>query len=133
MRQIDEFRRYFCLGQFLAVFSLESQRLHGHQVDYSLVIALQAHRYLKQHRIVVQLLMELPGNPEGVGAGPVAFVYKSDPGDVVAHHLPVNGNRLRLYAADGAKHQDGPIENPKGPFHFDGEIDVARRIDDVDG
>src|SRR5208283_984829 len=130
--QIGKFRRYLCFDQLLAMFSPESERFHGHQVDYPLVIALEANGYLEQHRIVVQLLLKLPGYPERVRPGPVALVYESYPGDAVAYHLPVNGNRLGLDPANGAQHQNGPVQDPKGPFHFDGEIDVTRRIDDVD-
>jgi len=96
------------------------------------MVSLQAHRHLKQHWILVQFILELPSHPEGVGARSVAFVYESDPGNPVSHHLPVNGNGLRLDPADGAQHQNGPVENPEGAFHFDGEIDVARRIDNID-
>jgi hypothetical protein len=81
---------------------------------------------------LVQLLVELPSYPEGVGACSVAFVYESDPGNLVSHHLPVNGNRLRLDPADGAQHQNGPVKDSEGAFHFDGEIDVTRRINNID-
>ena len=40
--------------------------------------------------------------------------------------------RLRLHAADGAEHQDGPVQDAQAALDLDGEIDVAGRIDEVD-
>ena len=68
----------------------------------------------------------------GFGAGAVHLVDERQPRHVIALHLAIDGHRLRLHAADGAKHEDRPIEHAEAAFDFDGEIDVARRVDQVD-
>src|SRR6185503_4560204 len=42
------------------------------------------------------------------------------------------GFRLRLDAADRAKHGDGAVEDAQRAFDLDGEIDVTGGVDDVD-
>lgn len=39
---------------------------------------------------------------------------------------------LYLNTGDAAKNQDGCVEDTQCPFHFDREIDMPRRIDQVD-
>ena len=87
------------------------------------MIVFEAHRHLKQHRIVVKFVLELPGYPKRVGAGPIAFVDECDAGDFVAHHLPVDGNGLGLDPADGTQNQYGPVEYPECTFDFNGKVD----------
>ena len=36
------------------------------------------------------------------------------------------------HAADRAEHDDGAVEHAQGALHLDGEVDVARGVDDVD-
>ena len=62
----------------------------------------------------------------GIGAGAVHLVDEGQPGDVIAPHLAVDGQRLGLHAADGAEHQDRPVQDAEAPLDLDGEIDVAR-------
>ena len=47
-------------------------------------------------------------------------------------HLAVDGDRLRLHAGDGAEHEHGAVEDAERPLDLDGEVDVARGVDDVD-
>ena len=54
------------------------------------------------------------------------------PGHVVAPHLAVDGHRLGLHAADGAEHEDRPVQHAEAALDLDGEIDVAGRVDQVD-
>ena len=68
----------------------------------------------------------------GFAPGTVGLVDEGEPRDVVAAHLPVDGHRLRLHAGDGAQHEDRPVEHPQRPLDLDREVDVARRVDDVD-
>lgn len=41
-------------------------------------------------------------------------------------HCPVGG------ASTPAEDEDGPVEDAEGPLHLDREIDVTRRVNDVD-
>jgi hypothetical protein len=67
-----------------------------------------------------------------VGAGAVHLVDEREAGDVVALHLTVDRDRLRLDAADGTEHQDRAVEDAERALHFDGEVDVAGGVDQVD-
>ena len=67
-----------------------------------------------------------------IGADPVHLVDETHPRHAVFIGLTPNGFRLRLHASDRVKHRDRAIEHAQGPFHLDGEIHVARRVDDVD-
>ena len=67
-----------------------------------------------------------------IGADAVHLVDEGQPRHVVAAHLAVDRQRLGLHAADGAEHQDRPVEHAQAPLHLDGEIDVAGRVDQVD-
>src|SRR5262249_49940731 len=51
--------------------------------------------------------------------------------NVVPLHLAVDGHRLRLNATHRAKHENGAIEDAETALHFDGEVDVTRRVDQV--
>jgi hypothetical protein len=80
----------------------------------------------------LELVAELVAHAEGVRARAVALVDKREARDVVTPHLAVHGEGLALHAGDGAEHQDGAVEHAQGPLHLDGEVDVARGVDDVD-
>ena len=82
--------------------------------------------------IQVQFVAQLLGDAEWIGAGSVAFVDEGDAGNLVAGHLPVDGNGLRLNTAHRAEDQHRPVKNTQGAFNLDGEIDVAGGVDDVD-
>ena len=53
-------------------------------------------------------------------------------GHAVALHLPVDGDRLALHALARVEHEDRAVEHAQRALHLDGEVDVARRVDDVD-
>ncbi len=75
---------------------------------------------------------DLLDDAERVGAGAVHLVDERQARHVVALHLAVDGHRLRLHAADRAEHQDGAVEHAEAALDFDGEVDVARGVDQVD-
>ena len=68
----------------------------------------------------------------GSAAGAVHLVDEGQPRNAVAPHLAVNGDRLGLYAADRAEHEDRPVQNAETAFDLHGEIHVARGVDEVD-
>jgi len=47
-------------------------------------------------------------------------------------YLSADGLGLRLHTGHAAEHSDRPVQHPQRAFDLDGEIDVSRRIDDVD-
>ena len=120
------------LADDLALLAVEVEGLHADQVDHAPEVLLLADGQLHQHRVGAELLPDLLDHRLGVGARAVHLVDEGQAGDVVALHLPVDGHRLRLHAAHGAEHQHRPVEHAQRSLHLDGEVDVARGVDQVD-
>ena len=60
------------------------------------------------------------------------LLTNANPGHPVAVHLAIDGVALTLNAGHRAKHENGAIQHPETSLHLDGEVDVARGVDDVD-
>jgi len=118
---------------FISMFSLKPQGLHGDQIDHSLVARFEPQGQLKQHRILIELLAQLLHDAQWVGTGAVAFVDKRQPRHPVPLHLAIDRHRLRLHAANRAEHQNCSVQDPQRSLHFNGEVHMARGIDDIDG
>jgi hypothetical protein len=67
-----------------------------------------------------------------VRTGAIALVDERDAWDIVPSHLSVHGQGLRLNAANRAEHKHSTVQDTKSAFNLDREIDVARRVNDVD-
>src|SRR3954447_22536797 len=116
----------------LAVLAVVIDGLHADEVDDALELVLGANRVLDHDGVVVQLLAQLLRDAEGVRAGAVHPVDEREARDLVAAHLPVDGDRLRLHPRDRAENEDGAVEDAERALHLDGEVDVSRGVDDVD-
>ena len=79
-----------------------------------------------------QTQLHLLHNLEEVGTGAVHLVHKGQARHLVLVGLTPDGFRLRLHAAHGAIHHASTVKNAHRTLHFDGEVDVAGGIDDVD-
>ena len=51
---------------------------------------------------------------------------------MILFRLMPDGLALGLNAALCAEYRNRTIQNPEGPFDFNGEIDMTRGVDDVD-
>ena len=67
-----------------------------------------------------------------VGADAVHLVGEDQARNLVAVGLAPHGLGLRLDAGDGIEQRDRAVEHAQRALDFDGEVDVARRVDDVD-
>src|SRR5690606_6937252 len=67
-----------------------------------------------------------------VRAGPVHLVDEADPRDLVLVGLAPDGLGLRLHAGDGVEDDHATVEHAHRALHLNGEVDVARGVDDVD-
>ncbi len=67
-----------------------------------------------------------------VGAGAIHLVDVGDARHVILVGLAPDGLGLRLHACDRVEQRDRSVEHAQGALHLDGEIDVARGVDDVD-
>ena len=115
-----------------AVITVEIQGFFAEQVDNALEIMLEANGKLHQYGVAAELAAELFNHFLGVAAGAVHLVDERQTGNAIAPHLPVNRQRLGLHPTYGAKNEDRPIQDAEASFDFDSEVDVARRVDEVD-
>src|SRR5690606_408287 len=67
-----------------------------------------------------------------VGADAIGFVYVNNARDFAVVRVAPVGFRLRLHAAGTAEYADAAIEHFERTVHFNGEVHVAGRIDDVE-
>ena len=131
LRLILEMIRNFFIANLVPLFTIKIDRLHGDKVNHAFHIIFQADGNLEHDCVQIQLVTQLLGNAVGIGAGSVTLVDKGDPGNVVAGHLPINGDRLGLYPTDRTENQDSAVKHPQGPLDLNGEVNVAGRINDI--
>ena len=81
---------------------------------------------------MAELVAQSLSHPLRVGARPVALVDEGDPRHLVALHLAVDRDRLRLHPGHRAQHQHRAVQHPQRALDLDREVDVARGVDDVD-
>src|SRR5712691_2622850 len=113
-------------------FVLVGDRLHPDDVDDAHVLVFRADGELNRDGIGFELRDDLVEGPLEVGADAVHLVDEADTRDAVLVGLPPDGLRLRLNTCDRVEHGDGAVENAQRALDFGREVDVARRVDDVD-
>ena len=102
------------------------------QVDDAGEVALDADRQLDRHGVRAEAVDHGLHAAVEVRADAIHLVDVGDARDAVRVGLAPHGLRLRLDAGDGVEHGDGAVEHAQRALHLDGEVDVARRVDDVD-
>ena len=113
-------------------FLVVVQRLHRDQVHDSREGIARPDRYRDRHGVRAEPLVHHPHGVFEIAPHAVHLVDEREPRYLVPVGLPPHRLRLGLDAADAAENDDQTIEHPETPFHLDGEIDVPRRVDDVD-
>ena len=103
------------------------------QVDDAAEVGLGADRELQDQRHGVQPRDDHVDAAVELRADAVHLVDEADARHVVAVGLPPDRLGLRLDAGDAVEHGDGAVEHAQRALHLDGEVDVARGVDDVDG
>ncbi len=102
------------------------------QVDHADELGLGADGELGHGRQRVEPIADHLDGALEVGADAVHLVDEADPRDVVLVGLAPHRLGLGLHAGDGVEDRHGAVEYPQGALHLDGEVDVARGVDDVD-
>src|SRR5262249_9156848 len=95
-------------------------------------VLLGAERELDDHGVRVQTLAHLRDDAFEVRAHAVHLVDEREAGHAVAVGLPPDRLRLRLDAADAAEDDDPALQHAERALDLDREVDVPRRVDDVD-
>ena len=106
--------------------------LHADQVDDADEVVLSADRQLDDERRRAELLLDGVHRVVEVGTELVHLVDEADARNAVLVGLTPHGFGLRLDALLAIEDGDGAIEDAQRTLHLGGEVDVARRIDDVD-
>ena len=111
---------------------LVGDRLHLDQVDHAAELVLAADRKLNRDGIAAELRLDLMERLLEVGADAVHLVDEADARNAVLVRLTPHRLRLRLHAGHGVEDRDRAVEHAQRALHFGGEVDVTRRVDDVD-
>src|SRR5262249_2898342 len=106
--------------------------LHLDQIDDALEIGFGADGNLPGNGARAQPLADGVEHMLAVRAVLVHLVDEADTGNLVLVALTPHGFSLRLHAGDRVEHRDRAVENAQRALYLGGEVDVARRIDDVD-
>ena len=93
---------------------------------------LGAHRDLDGNRVATEALDDRLDCGKEIGADPVHLVDEANPGHPVLVGLTPHRLGLGFDAGHGVENGDGTVEHTQRSLHLDGEVDVARGVDDVD-
>ena len=131
--QILEILRDFTVDDLEALgFFVKADGAAVNEVNDALELVFSPDRNLEADGLCFQAVADHVHAAEEVGADAVHLVDEADTGHTVAVGLTPHGFRLGLHAGDGVEYGHGTIEHAQGAFHFDGEVDVAGGVDDVD-
>ena len=120
------------------VLGLVVERLHRDQVDQALELTHRSFgpgpdRDLNGDRMALeQSFFDLVVNALELAADPVHLVDETDPRNPVLGSLPPDRLALGFDTLNGRKDHDGAVQNPQRALDLGREVNVARRIDDVD-
>ena len=105
---------------------------HRDEVDHSVEVLFTADGELDHNRPAVQAVRDHAHAAVEVRPGSVHLVDEADPGDAVPVGLPPDRLRLRLDPGNSIEHRYRTVEDAQRAFDLDREVDVSRRVDDVD-
>ncbi len=114
------------------VGTIKEEGLFAQEIDDALELVFTADGELHQNGVTIELAAELLDDLFGVAARAVHFVDEGNSRHAIAPHLAVDGERLGLHPAHGAKDEDRPVKDAEAALDLDRKIDVAGRIDEVD-
>jgi hypothetical protein len=132
VRRVGQRLRDLGVLELGAELVLPDLRLVLDQVDDALEALLGADRKLDRQRIRSEPVPHRLDRLLVVGAGAIHLVDEGDPRYLVLIGLAPDRLRLRLNPGHGVEQGDGSVEHAQGAFDLDGEVDMARRVDDVD-
>ena len=101
---------------------------HPEKVDDALEVLFCADGHGEDYGVGAQHVLHLADYLEEVSAGAVHLVDVADARHTVLVGLAPDGFRLWLYAAYCTVSGNGSVEHAQGTFHLGGEIDMARRV-----
>ena len=117
-------------GAVIGIVPVDS--FHLHQVDLADEMLFTANGQLDRYRVVAQALVDLFDHPQEVGALAIHLVDVGQARHMVLVGLAPDRFGLGLDPVGAAEDHHGTIEYAQRAFHFDGEVDVAGGVDDVE-
>ncbi len=129
---LGELRRDLDDLLLLAELVLVDDRVVLDQVDDPAEVGLGADRQLNRDRMRAETIDHRLHPALEVGADPVHLVDVGDPRHAVLVGLTPDGLGLRLDAGDRVKQRDRAVEHAQRALYLDREVDVPRRVEDVD-
>ena len=91
----------------------------------------QPHRHLQNQRPRPQALLDLLHRADKISPLAVELVDQGHAGNAIFVGLTPDRFALCLDPLACGKNDDSSVENPQAAFHLSGEIDMARRVDQV--
>ncbi|MNL03037.1 hypothetical protein D3C87_1235620 [compost metagenome] len=108
------------------------ERTHADQVDHTAEVAFRADGQLHRHGFHAETLFHHRDHAQEIRAEPVELVDEGDARHaVLVREAPIRLG-LWLHACNAVEHDHGTIEHTQRTVHFDVEVDVAGRVDQVD-
>ncbi len=108
------------------------ERIHLNEVDDALELVLAPDRELDDDGIRAEPVDDHVDAALEVSAHTVLLVDEADARDLVLVGLAPDRLGLRLDAGDAIEHDDRAVKHAERALHLDGEVDMTRRVDDVD-
>ncbi len=112
---------------------VEAQAVHADEINDAAKTFRRAHRDDQRQGIRPKALLHGPQDGLEISAHPVHFVHEGQLGHAEVFRLSPDRFRLRLHPAHGAEDAHCAVEHAQGAFHFNGEVHMAGRINNVDG
>ena len=132
LRLIHHVSRDVLIADVLAQVIVVDLSAHLDQVDHAAERVFRADRQLDRNCITLEAILHHVDNIEEVCAHDVHLVDERHTRDMILVGLVPNGLGLGLNAALCAEYRDRTIEYAQGTLYLNGEVNVARGVDDVD-
>src|SRR5690606_28371943 len=129
---ILEVLRNFTNGRSCADRAIPGQSLHFDQVDDAFELVFSADRQLNRKCYCAKTRTDHFYATVEIGTDLVHLVDEDHTRDVVLFSLTPHGFGLRLNASVGVEQCNCAVENAERTFNFNREVNVARRVDDVE-
>ena len=110
---------------------IPNHSLHADNVHKAGQGIFRPDRELDRHSLGAQTVANALHGLIEIGTDLVHLIDEHDTRHLIFIGLAPDGFGLRLDPGIAIKHSHSPVEDAQIAFHFDGEIDVAWRVDDV--
>ncbi len=133
LRFIDHVGRDFPDGEIFWLAGLVPDvGFHGEQIDHADEVTFRADWQDHDERVCAENFLHLSDDAVEICTDPVELVDVNNASDFGVICVAPVGFRLRLNAAGTAEYADTAVEDFERTVNFDGEVNVARSVDDVE-